>query len=54
MRPEHRFTFGSNLIIYGDNMNKIADVKKLSVVYITKRYSSGVEKWTWSDNINSR
>ena len=29
MRPEHRFTFSSNLIIYGDNMNNISDVKKV-------------------------
>ena len=29
MRPEHRFTFSSNLIIYGDNTNKISDVKKV-------------------------
>ena len=44
MRPEHRFTFSSNLIIYGDNMNKISDVKKvilskLWVLYSTKNAS---------------
>ena len=25
----NRFSFSSNLIIYGDNMNKISDVKKV-------------------------
>jgi len=26
MKPERRFTFSSNLTIFGDNMNKISDV----------------------------
>ena len=45
MRSKHRFTFSSNLTIYGDNMNKISDVKKVIlskpwVVYYTKMETS--------------
>ena len=42
MRPEHRFTFSSNLIIYGDNMNKISDVKKVILSKLSSIYSRPV------------